>query len=139
MTLSDLGQHTTKMTELCEHCDKHTTKLYDSGGKDKICESCFDHYSREKSKDESQEDYETRLPLSYEVLEDLKETAQGSEVRYEVLIRCALNLIRNPDIKNTWTEGDKTIVLLKGNCQNCGDYVEYNEGTEEVCSNCEEY
>ena len=83
------------MTELCDHCDKHTTKLYDSGGKDKICESCFDHYSREKDKDESQEDYETRLPLRYDVLQDLKETAQGSEVRYEVLIRCCLQLIKS--------------------------------------------
>ena len=43
-----------------------------------------------------------------------------------------------PNVKNTWTEADgSVVVILRGFCHTCADYVEYREGTEEVCANCE--
>ena len=40
-------------------------------------------------------------------------------------------------VKNSWMEGDKVMVLMRGECECCGDYIEFLQGTQEVCANCE--
>jgi hypothetical protein len=42
------------------------------------------------------------------------------------------------DIRNYWKDDDgKTIILLKGYCKECGEYIEYINGTEKICGGCE--
>lgn len=47
----------------CDHCNKlFDGEHYPSGGHDKICKTCNLHYSRPREPNESQIDYEGRLP-----------------------------------------------------------------------------
>jgi hypothetical protein len=45
----------------------------------------------------------------------------------------------NENVKNYWTDDDgKLIIVMRGECEKCGDYIEYNYDTSEVCGGCEE-
>jgi len=50
-------------TDNCDHCKKpFDGERYPSGGNDEICKTCYLHYSRPREPNESQTDYEGRLP-----------------------------------------------------------------------------